>query len=384
MNTQKTITRWRAITTAVAVLFASTSGVMPTAKAAAAQPQFLSQTTINQKADQYAQHIAVLFPKVKQYKHKKVEQGVRKNIVTVELSINGPGTPVLRMNLNKDPGDLRDFTFWEPIGKDSEGDQMYALPKGPDKEISDEQAKKRAKQLIDSLYGANANSYESVSVWREEKPNEPGKKLGPKVNFRAPIASDGKTARYATVIFGTHGEIDRYEIVTKPVVFDKWFAADLDKRVMPNDEIPTSAAVTYKKMLELVPSLKSLPIEQRVYNDVDDTFTIYWKEKEGQERFADGTAELELDAKTGEMSEFIYKIRSNSGPTEALAKQRATDFLNGWLGEKAKDYKVNRMDDWNNGRLKGVFFSYPDHKGEIIILITGNGEIAQVIISREK
>ncbi|XOS90438.1 hypothetical protein ACLMAB_15990 [Brevibacillus laterosporus] len=242
-------------------------------KTTSTQGQIPPQADINRQVKSVIEKLTLAFPEIKEYKNQKIE--LKKSwskLIDVELSKNGAGnTPLVNIQLDRQTGELLYFGFLERT-KYSNGTSVYASPKGLEKQITDETAKQQAALLIEKLYGGKAKNYLPISIWREtEKEKEvegkliPAKTLPPVVNFRISLPNKSNLANYVSVRFGENGNIQGFDAVTKPILFDKWYAADLDKREMPNDELSKPAQTMFDRMQVIYPELREYGVKKLPY-----------------------------------------------------------------------------------------------------------------------
>ncbi|WP_426444077.1 hypothetical protein [Brevibacillus laterosporus] len=69
-------------------------------------------------ASQWQEKIALMFPKVKDYHKVNLQNYEWSDLITVTLSKNGPGTPSLSIEINKETNQLYRFRLMEPAGVD--------------------------------------------------------------------------------------------------------------------------------------------------------------------------------------------------------------------------------------------------------------------------
>lgn len=300
-----------------------------------------SQAQMNQAVKKIAEKLAFAFPQVKAYKKQKIELNKSRgeHFLFAELSKNGEGTPKLQIDVHKTTGELRSFAFLEPQHRDEEGDFVYVGMQGSEQQaaITDEEAKRQASNLINKLYGAEAD-YKLVSLWRESRGE---KTFAPVVNFKVPVKNNADLAKYVSVRFGDNARIYALDAEIKPVAFDRWFAADLNQREMPNDTLSKPAQATFAKLARLYPELNNYPTQQIRYDDYPTTFTIECRQEKNRKQ---PDAKIEIDEETGDLLSFTLEASpSGKGASIELAKQKAYEFLQAFYGEKVKTYKVGNM-----------------------------------------
>ncbi|NKQ19537.1 hypothetical protein [Brevibacillus laterosporus] len=318
-------------------------------KTTSTQGQIPPQADINRQVKSVIEKLTLAFPEIKEYKNQKIE--LKKSwskLIDVELSKNGAGnTPLVNIQLDRQTGELLYFGFLERT-KYSNGTSVYASPKGLEKQITDETAKQQAALLIEKLYGGKAKNYLPISIWREtEKEKEvegkliPAKTLPPVVNFRISLPNKSNLANYVSVRFGENGNIQGFDAVTKPILFDKWYAADLDKREMPNDELSKPAQTMFDRMQVIYPELREYGVKKITLSEYDTSFTIDFKKSERDKK---EEVRMELDEVTGKLLSIQFeKHPSGKGASPELAKEKAFDFLKRVQGDNAKSYTVGNM-----------------------------------------
>ncbi|MGO0059597.1 hypothetical protein ACTID9_06245 [Brevibacillus fluminis] len=343
------------------------------------QPAALAapQENLNQLVQQAVEQARRAFPQLKDYKTLKVStrKGVNE-MVFATVSINGEGTRMANLVVNKKTGELRTVAFLEPITTD--GEVRYTVSQGPegDQPVTDETAQRLAAQLIDRLYGTDAKNAKQVSLWRDTRD---GIALPPVVNFKAPVGPKGDTARYVSVQFGGNGQIYGFEAVTKPVSYDQWFAAALSARTMPNDPLSQPAQVTYDKLSALYPALSGFKLKQAKLDDYDQTFTIEFRSAAIQK---DAEAIVKMDAATGALLRFELekqKQQMGKGAEPEVAKEKAYAFLQAFYGEKVKAYHVdNQVMTGENGPTQVVLASSGADKAIFILYVGADGRICSM------
>ncbi|MET3291161.1 UNVERIFIED_CONTAM: hypothetical protein ABID98_003731 [Brevibacillus sp. OAP136] len=335
------------------------------------------QENLNQLVQQAVEQASRAFPQLKDYKTLKVStrKGVSE-IVFATVSVNGEGTRMANLVVNKKTGELRTFALLEPIT--TGGDVRYTVSQGPegDLPVNDETAQRQAAQLIEKLYGAESKNYKQVSLWRDTRD---GIALPPVVNFKAPVGPKGETANYVSIQFGSNGRIYGFEAVRKPVRYDQWFAAELSARAMPNDELSQPAKATYDKLTTLTPALNQFKLRQAKLDDYDQTFTIEFRSAATQK---DAEAIVKMDAATGALLRFELekqKQQMGKGPEPKVAKEKAYSFLQAFYGEKVKTYHVdNQVMTGENGPTQVVLASPGADKAIFIIYVGADGRICSL------
>lgn len=338
-------------------------------------------------ASQWQEKIALMFPKVKDYHKVNLQNYEWSDLITVTLSKNGPGTPSLSIEINKETNQLYRFRLMEPAGVDREGDYRYKTSAGDKKAITDEQAKEKATTLLQSLYGAKAKNYQIISIWREPDRDAPGKTLPPIVNVKSPIEGNGKMATYASITFADDGGIGAYRIETKPTTFDKWYGTDLNTREMQDDILSQPAQVTYDKVIATLSHFEKFPLKNVTYEYHNQTFNVTLKHAQDQGWGSLNVATIAIK-KNGQLKLLNYPTLSDKIPARDIAKQKATQFLQSFYKEKAQAYKIQEIMDWtysgkNYDNQKGsmIQFSLPDKQDAIQIGVNGNGDIFTIYVN---
>lgn len=313
------------------------------------QGQIPPQADINWQVKSVIEKLTLAFPEIKEYNNQKIELKKRwSKLIDVEVSKNGAGnTPLVNIQLDKQTGELLYFGFLERIEYPN-GTSVYASPKGLEKQITDETAKQQAALLVEKLYGGKAKNDSPISVWREtqkEKEVEgkiiPAKTLPPVVNFRISLPNKSNVANYVSVRFGENGKIESLDAVTKPILFDKWFAADLENREMPNDELTKPAQAMFDRMHVLYPELRDYNVKEISLSKYNTFYDINFKKSKTDKK---EEIRMHIEEETGKLVYIHFEKRpSGKGASPELAKQKAYEFLQRVKGDNAKSYTVGNM-----------------------------------------
>ncbi|WP_094701236.1 hypothetical protein [Brevibacillus laterosporus] len=313
------------------------------------QGQIPPQADINWQVKSVIEKLTLAFPEIKEYNNQKIELKKRwSKLIDVEVSKNGAGnTPLVNIQLDKQTGELLYFGFLERTEYPN-GTSVYASPKGLEKQITDETAKQQAALLVEKLYGGKAKNDSPISVWREtqkEKEVEgkiiPAKTLPPVVNFRISLPNKSNVANYVSVRFGENGKIESLDAVTKPILFDKWFAADLENREMPNDELTKPAQAMFDRMHVLYPELRDYNVKEISLSKYNTFYDINFKKSKTDKK---EEIRMHIEEETGKLVYIHFEKRpSGKGASPELAKQKAYEFLQRVQGDNAKSYTVGNM-----------------------------------------
>ncbi len=313
------------------------------------QGQIPPQADINRQVKSVIEKLTLAFPEIKEYNNQKIELKKRwSKLIDVEVSKNGAGnTPLVNIQLDKQTGELLYFGFLERTEYPN-GTSVYASPKGLEKQITDETAKQQAALLVEKLYGGKAKNDSPISVWREtqkEKEVEgkiiPAKTLPPVVNFRISLPNKSNVANYVSVRFGENGKIESLDAVTKPILFDKWFAADLENREMPNDELTKPAQAMFDRMHVLYPELRDYNVKEISLSKYNTFYDINFKKSKTDKK---EEIRMHIEEETGKLVYIHFEKRpSGKGASPELAKQKAYEFLQRVQGDNAKSYTVGNM-----------------------------------------
>ncbi|MED1786875.1 hypothetical protein P4V47_05030 [Brevibacillus laterosporus] len=313
------------------------------------QGQIPPQADINWQVKSVIEKLMLAFPEIKEYNNQKIELKKRwSKLIDVEVSKNGAGnTPLVNIQLDKQTGELLYFGFLERTEYPN-GTSVYASPKGLEKQITDETAKQQAALLVEKLYGGKAKNDSPISVWREtqkEKEVEgkiiPAKTLPPVVNFRISLPNKSNVANYVSVRFGENGKIESLDAVTKPILFDKWFAADLENREMPNDELTKPAQDMFDRMHVLYPELRDYNVKEISLSKYNTFYDINFKKSKTDKK---EEIRMHIEEETGKLVYIHFEKRpSGKGASPELAKQKAYEFLQRVQGDNAKSYTVGNM-----------------------------------------
>ncbi|MCG7316150.1 hypothetical protein [Brevibacillus laterosporus] len=313
------------------------------------QGQIPPQADINRQVKSVIEKLTLAFPEIKEYNNQKIELKKRwSKLIDVEVSKNGAGnTPLVNIQLDKQTGELLYFGFLERTEYPN-GTSVYASPKGLEKQITDETAKQQAALLVEKLYGGKAKNDSPISVWREtqkEKEVEgkiiPAKTLPPVVNFRISLPNKSNVANYVSVRFGENGKIESLDAVTKPILFDKWFAADLENREMPNDELTKPAQAMFDRMHVLYPELRDYNVKEISLSKYNTFYDINFKKSKTDKK---EEIRMHIEEETGKLVYIHFEKRpSGKGASPELAKQKTYEFLQRVQGDNAKSYTVGNM-----------------------------------------
>ncbi len=116
------------------------------------------------------------------------------------------------------------------------------------------------------------------------------------------------------------------------------------------DDITTFPAKydeTLKKLAKMIPEIKVLPLSQEHYKERDDNYqSISIKELDFRQsyEFPSDHTSIAIREDTGEIVHIkrnIVEWASWDFPSDALAKEKASDFLTGILGKNASQYRMN-------------------------------------------
>ncbi|PPA84863.1 hypothetical protein C4A75_11020 [Brevibacillus laterosporus] len=318
-------------------------------KTTSTQGQITQQADINRQVKSVIEKLTLAFPEIKEYNNQKIELKNRwSKLIDVEISKNGAGnTALVNIQLDRQTGELLYFGFLERTEYPN-GTSVYASPKELEKQITDETAKQQAALLIEKLYGGKAKNYSPISVWREtqkEKEVEgkiiPAKTLPPVVNFRISLPNKSNVANYVSVRFGENGKIESLDAVTKPILFDKWYAADLENREMPNDELTKPVQAMFDRMHVLYPELRDYNVKEISLSKYNTFYNINFKKSKTDKK---EEVRMHIDEETGKLVYIHFEKRpSGKGASPELAKQKAFDFLKRVQGDKRKSYTVGNI-----------------------------------------
>ncbi|MDN9012736.1 hypothetical protein [Brevibacillus laterosporus] len=99
-----------------------------------------------------------------------------------------------------------------------------------------------------------------------------------------------------------------------------------------------------------------------------------------------GAATFKIDKYSGKLTSLTYYRPSNKALTPEVAKQKALEFLQKLYGEQAKMYKFQNINSstfsWVGSEKQTssvVVFSGPGKSEELMIGVTGNGEIYSIV-----
>jgi hypothetical protein len=206
-------------------------------------------------------------------------------------------------------------------------------------QATDDVIKKTATEYLKKLQNKDDGEYQLVSVWHTDT-YELGKKrrLETQVNFRAPVAGDASKAHYVEVLVNAQGAFLSYIKETKPVAYDSWYVAEIDKRVKPNDVLPDQARINLEKMKQILPVMNQYPVEVIVAGK-------------------DGTAKVNLQKDKTNRYPSVYMKFNEDGSfynlnvnepgiqpaTDQLAKEKAAAFLKTYLGEAASQFQLKEV-----------------------------------------
>ncbi|MCR8984416.1 hypothetical protein NW801_04870 [Brevibacillus laterosporus] len=360
MNTPKNKTmsvqhRFLSIASVITLFFVPISPVLAIdtkttgKKSTSTQGEITHQADINRQVKSVIEKLTLAFPEIKEYKNQKIELTKRwSKLINVVLSKNGAGnTPIVQVQLDRQTGELLYFGFFERT-EYPKGTSVYTSLKGSEKQITDETAKQQAALLLEKLYGEKAKNSLPISIWREankKKQEEgkliPAKTLPPVVNFRISLPNKKNLATYVSVHFGENGRIESLNAATKPILFDKWYAANLENRDMPNDELTKPAQAMFDRMHVLYPELRDYHVKEISLSAYNTFYDIYFKRSKTDKK---EEVRMQIDEETGKLVYMqIEKRPSGKGASPKLAKQKAFDFLQRVQGGKETSYTVGNI-----------------------------------------
>jgi hypothetical protein len=248
--------------------------------------------------------------------------------------------------------------------------------------VSAEEVKSKAAEYLAAIVGEEAKEYKLVSYWQEET-FFLGKKqlLSPTVNFRAPIKGDTSKASYIQINLNVDGTFQSFVKENKSVAYDSWFAAELNKRVKPNDELSEPMKRSYQKLTSIFPMLTQYT-NQVVSLDKDGTGKLHVKKGTGENA---PYVTIKFD-QNGNILSFSRGDVNTKPATDTIAKVKALDFLARYFGEGAKQYKIITTDtqtleqNYPNGQrvetsTRLVVFQKLDKSGNFVVGITSTGEV---------
>lgn len=168
-----------------------------------------------------------------------------------------------------------------------------------------------------------------------------------------------------------------------------------DKREI---ELPEKSKETYEELLDAVPQLKEYS-ESKTYNKKGYYAVFLKKQKNGD----NPSAYIYLDQKTGDLHSFVHVTTlepSTEGPSDDLAREKATDFLKAVLDEQFDELMVKEVksetklidyDDENGEDMeveramkRVIFSSQKDSKPEYSVMVDKSGEIFEVVNEKAK
>ncbi|MCR8994154.1 hypothetical protein SMD22_08625 [Brevibacillus halotolerans] len=357
MNTPKnktmSVPRYIAIASAITLLSVPISPVWAIdtkttgKKVTSTQGEITQQADINRQVKSVIDKLTLAFPEIKEYKNQKIDLTKRwSKLINVELSKNGAGnTPIVHIQLDRQTGELLYFGFFERT-EYPKGTSVYTSLKGSEKQITDETAKQQAALLLEKLYGEKAKNSVPISIWREAKKEGegkliPAKTLPPVVNFRISLPNKKNLTTYVSVRFGENGRIESLDAVTKPILFDKWYAADLENRDMPNDELTKPAQAMFDRMHVLYPELRDYHVKEISLSTYNSFYDISFKRSKTDKK---EEVRMQIDEETGKLVYMQFEKRpSGKGASPELAKQKAFDFLQRVQGGKVTSYTVGNI-----------------------------------------
>lgn len=318
-------------------------------KSTSTQGEITHQADINRQVKSVIEKLTLAFPEIKEYKNQKIELTKRwSKLINVVLSKNGAGnTPIVQVQLDRQTGELLYFGFFERT-EYPKGTSVYTSLKGSEKQITDETAKQQAALLLEKLYGEKAKNSLPISIWREAKKEKEGegklisaKTLPPVVNFRISLPNKKNLATYVSVHFGENGRIESLNAATKPILFDKWYAANLENRDMPNDELTKPAQAMFDRMYVLYPELREYHVKEISLSTYNTFYDIYFKRSKTDKK---EEVRMQIDEETGKLVYLQFEKRpSGKGASPELAKQKAFDFVKRVQGGKETSYTVGNI-----------------------------------------
>jgi hypothetical protein len=261
---------------------------------------------------------------IKEYDHIKVED-MYQNTVALNIDANDQTVSGAQLELDMVTGEVKHISL---LGK-----------RDFSNEISMEEAKEKASEFLKLLLEEEADDYQLLSVWNEDKIElgQKKKRVYSQFNYKAPASGNSEKADYVEIRITSGGTFMNYDKKTLPVSYDSWYGADKEKRVNPNDELPDSAGETLERLREMFPTLKNYPVE-RIVAGKDGTAKVYLQKDKGN---VYPGANLKVDEKGQLLYFYIVEPSLNKPATETAAKEIASAFLKSYLGDEADTYTLS-------------------------------------------
>ncbi|MFD2370274.1 hypothetical protein ACFSO0_10010 [Brevibacillus sp. GCM10020057] len=198
--------------------------------------------------------------------------------------------------------------------------------------VDDNTLKERASDYVRVLQPDGADQYQLVSVWKTDE-YDLGKKVGQSVqlNFRSPVHGNAEKANYVEINLTGDGRLLGYKKMTKPIAYDSWYVAPLDKRTKPNDVLSDESRRSLDKVSQILPMIKSYTHEKIESSD-DGTAKLVLS-KDGITRFPSVYITFNKD---GSIHNLVVDDLRIQPATDELAKQKAASFIKDYLGDTAQ------------------------------------------------